>query len=311
MELKLIQKSGKRAEVPVSDARWHTRTGGAGILEFSSPWTAVRAAEGNRVQLSHRGTPVFDGFVFQTESNGKGQSALCYDRLKYLLYKDTRVFQNRTARQIAEEILRERRLEAGTFTETGYVLPLLAMEGRPLLEMIRKALEETRAATGREFVFYDACGEIVLREAADNPAGVLICGENQLISYRKVSDIDGDTFNRFKIWQEDGRSGFRRVTVADDGQAQEKWGVLQYFERVDSRLNPAQVAGRIQALREAKCQARLTLETECLADPACRAGRTVLVRLESGGAVETCLIEEAEQRFSGGAGRMRLKLRKL
>ncbi len=311
MELKLIQKSGMQAAVPVSVACWHTRISGAGILEFSSPWTAERAAEGDRVQLSHRGKPMFDGFVFQTERNGKGQSVLCYDRLKYLLYRDTRVFQNRTAGQIVAEILQERQLETGEIAETGYALPLLAMEGRPLLEMIRKALEETRAATGREFVFYDACGRLVLREAADNPAGVLICGENQLLSYRKLSDIDGDTFNRFKIWQEDGRSGFRRVTVGDNGEAQKKWGVLQYFERVDSRLNPAQVAGRIQALQEAKCRARQTLEAVCLADPACRAGRTVLVRLENGGAVENCLIEEAEHRFSGGVGRMSLKLRKL
>lgn len=310
MELWLYQRSGLSGKVPVSGVRWQTRIGGAGILEFSAPWVGILAAEGDRVRLLREGQAVFDGFVFQTERDGRGQRVLCYDRVKYLLYKDTKVFWNRTAGEIAGEILKERQLKTGGLAETGYVLPLLAMEGQTLLQMIRKALEETRAATGKEFVLYDNAGEMVLREAAENPAGVLLCGENQVLSYQEKSDIDGGTFNRFKIWQEDGRSGFRRVTVENDGDSQEKWGVLQYFERVDSRLNAAQVKERIAALRKSAGQARRTLEVQGLADWVCRAGTTALVRLGTE-AAEVCLIEEAEQRFSGGQERMSLRLRRL
>lgn len=310
MELWLYQRSGLSGKVPVSGVRWQTRIGGAGILEFSAPWVGILAAEGDRVRLLREGQAVFDGFVFQTERDGRGQRVLCYDRVKYLLYKDTKVFRNRTAGEIAGEILKERQLKTGGLAETGYVLPLLAMEGQTLLQMIRKALEETRAATGKEFVLYDNAGEMVLREAAENPAGVLLCGENQILSYQEKSDIDGGTFNRFKIWQEDGRSGFRRVTVENDGDSQEKWGVLQYFERVDSRLNAAQVKERIAALRKSAGQARRTLEVQGLADWVCRAGTTALVRLGTE-AAEVCLIEEAEQRFSGGQERMSLRLRRL
>ncbi len=310
MELWLYQRSGLSGKVPVSGVRWQTRIGGAGILEFSAPWVGILAAEGDRVRLLREGQAVFDGFVFQTERDGRGQRVLCYDRVKYLLYKDTKVFRNRTAGEIAGEILGERQLKTGGLAETGYVLPLLAMEGQTLLQMIRKALEETRAATGKEFVLYDNAGEMVLREAAENPAGVLLCGENQVLSYQEKSDIDGGTFNRFKIWQEDGRSGFRRVTVENDGDSQEKWGVLQYFERVDSRLNAAQVKERIAALRKSAGQARRTLEVQGLADWVCRAGTTALVRLGTE-AAEVCLIEEAEQRFSGGQERMSLRLRRL
>lgn len=310
MELWLYQRSGLSGKVPVSGVRWQTRIGGAGILEFSAPWVGILAAEGDRVRLLREGQAVFDGFVFQTERDGRGQRVLCYDRVKYLLYKDTKVFRNRTAGEIAGEILKERQLKTGGLAETGYVLPLLAMEGQTLLQMIRKALEETRAATGKEFVLYDNAGEMVLREAAENSAGVLLCGENQVLSYQEKSDIDGGTFNRFKIWQEDGRSGFRRVTVENDGDSQEKWGVLQYFERVDSRLNAAQVRERIAALRKSAGQVRRTLEVQGLADWVCRAGTTALVRLGTE-AAEVCLIEEAEQRFSGGQERMSLRLRRL
>ncbi len=310
MELWLYQRGGFSAEVPISEIRWQTRVGGAGVLEFSAPWTGMIAAEGDRVRLLREGQPVFDGFVFQTERDGREQKALCYDRVKYLLYRDTKVFRNRTAGEIAGEILRERQLKTGGLAETGYVLPLLVMEGQPLLQMIRKALEETEAATGRRFVLYDNAGEVVLREAAENPAGVLLCGENQVLSYREKRDIDGGTFNRFKIWQEDGRSGFRRVTVENDGDSQEKWGVLQYFQRVDSRLNAAQVRERIAALRKSRGQARRSLEIQGLADWVCRAGTAALVRLGTE-AAEPYLIMEAEQRFSGGQERMCLKLQKL
>ena len=201
MELWLYQRSGLSGKVPVSGVRWQTRIGGAGILEFSAPWVGILAAEGDRVRLLRKGQAVFDGFVFQTERDGRGQRVLCYDRVKYLLYKDTKVFRNRTAGEIAGEILKERQRKTGGLAEAGDVLNRLAMEGQTLLQMIRKALEETRAATGKEFVLYDNAGEMVLREAAENPAGVLLCGENQVLSYQEKSDIDGGTFNRFKIWQ--------------------------------------------------------------------------------------------------------------
>ncbi len=310
MQLKIIRGSTSFS-IPTDKVRWTTKLDGAAILEFSSPWRTLIAAVGDRLLALSEDQAFFDGFVFQAADNGRQQTVLCYDRLKYLLYRDTKVFHNRTAAQIVTEILKERELPAGTIQNTGYVIPLLAEEGKPLLSMIRSALDETTAASGREFVFYDDAGQLSLRVAAENPAGVLLCGENQLISYQQTEDIDGDTFNRFKIWQEDGRSGFRRVTVADVPDAQQKWGVLQYFERIDSSLNPSQVAERIRALREAKCRARISLDTECLSDLACRAGKTVLVRLAEGDQVQTCLIEEAQHSFSGNVGRMQLKLRRL
>lgn len=311
MELKIVRRDGTGAAVPVEELRWTTKLGSAGVLDFTSPCRSFRAGEGDRVLLSSGQQAVFDGFVFLSEDDGKRQRAVCYDRVKYLLYKDTKVFRNKSAADIVREILREQQLAFGTIQDTGYALPSLAKEGQPLLSMIQTALDETLAATGRTFVFYDDTGLLTLRDAAANPAGVLLCGENQLISYRKTSDIDGDTFNRFKIWQEDGRSGFRRVTVADDLPSQQKWGVLQYFERVDSQLNPAQISGRIQSLMNAKCRARASFDMECLADVACRAGKTALVRLSDADPTENYLVEEAEHHFQGGAGRMKLKLRRL
>ena len=306
MELRLFLKNGGQEKRMVEELHWVSSRTGAAFAEVLLP--EGTAEMGQRVRLSENGTPFFDGFVFQAEESEKGTELLCYDRVKYLLYKDTKVFQNRTAGQIVEEILKERQLPIGKVAATGYTIPSLVMEGRPLLEMIRKGISETEAAIGEGFVFFDDCGALSLKKTADNASGVLLSGENQILSLTKSRDIDGDSYNRFKLWQEDGRSGFRRVTVSDRTEEQKNWGMLQYFERVDSKLSSTQVKERIRALEQAKCRVRQQVLLEALTDVRCRGGKTVLLR--DGGSVGRFLIEEAQMRFANGAGKMALKLRK-
>ena len=301
---------GREAFLPVKEGEWLTRMNGAAVFRFSTPQAEWVMEPGDRVQCRNGEETLFDGFVFQTERGIREQEAVCYDRVKYLLYRDTRIFQNRTAGEITAEILAERMLKMES-AETGYVLPLLIMEERPLLEMIRRAISETKAASGREYFLADRQGILSLREAGAEAAGVLLSGGNQILSFRERRDIDGDTFNRFQIRQEDRRRGFRRITVLDDTESQRKWGVLQYAERIDSRLNPAQAAARLQALHRKKCRERKGLEIEAWSESSCCAGRSVMVRLRKGETAERYLICEAEHRFSGGSGRMRLVLRKM
>lgn len=106
MELRLFLKNGGQEKRMVEELHWVSSRTGAAFAEVLLP--EGTAEMGQRVRLSENGTPFFDGFVFQAEESEKGTELLCYDRVKYLLYKDTKVFQNRTAGQIVEEILKER-----------------------------------------------------------------------------------------------------------------------------------------------------------------------------------------------------------
>lgn len=65
------------------------------------------------------------------------------------------------------------------------------------------------------------------------------------------------------------------MTVFDRTEEQKNWGMLQYFERVDSKLSSAQVKERIRALEQAKCRVRQQVFLEALADVRCRGGKTV------------------------------------
>lgn len=109
MQLKIIRGSTSFS-IPTDKVRWTTKLDGAAILEFSSPWRTLIAAVGDRLLALSEDQAFFDGFVFQAADNGRQQTVLCYDRLKYLLYRDTKVFHNRTAAQIVSEILKEREL---------------------------------------------------------------------------------------------------------------------------------------------------------------------------------------------------------
>lgn len=306
MEVTLVQQNGA-VTVPVSFLRLQTGLSAAGILEWESPCREVSPQNGDMVRLGD----AFQGYVFRSEDTRRSKRAVCYDQVKYLLYRDTREFTGKTAAEILWEIIRERELAAGEIAETGVALPSYLCENRTLLAMVQGALEETRKASGREYVLFDRCGALCLQNVENTAAGVLLCGENQIASYRQSADIDGDTYTRFKLLQEDRRSGFRRVTEAENAENRKKWGVLQYFERVDHSWNAAQVNARLESLRKSCGGERRTLEMEGLGDMACLAGRTVLCRLPEETAERRYLIEESVISGQGDALRMRLKLREV
>ena len=305
MRLTLIRQNGT-AELPVSALRLQTSLNGAGILEWETPERIVRPEEGDAVRLEEeRG--IFYGYVFRVEDNGRRLRVLCYDQIKYLLYKDTRQFVNRTADSILTELIRERQLKAGNVAATGVTLPSRLYENQTLLSMVQDALEETFRVSGQRFWLIDQFGSLTLDKTENLQSGVLLCGENQLTGWSRSSDIDGATYTRFQLLQEDRRSGFRRVTEAENAEQRKKWGVLQYFERVDHSWSEVQVRARLQALQQSYGGRRQSFLVEGLGDFRCLAGRGTLCQVAEG--TESCLIEESQIEGERGVYRMRLKLR--
>ena len=305
MELTLIQKTGGYV-LPVSKMRLHTSLSSAGILEWETPCREIAPQNGDTVKFAD----VFQGYVFRTEDNGRRRRVLCYDQVKYLLYRDTKEFTGKTAADILREIIRERELSAGEIAETGVVIPSYLCENQTLFSMVQGALEETKKTSGREFVFFDQCGKLCLVDVGGMDAPTVLDGSAQMTGFSQAADIDGETYTRFKLLQEDQRSGFRRVTQAENGDAQAKWGVLQYFERVDHNWNTAQVQARIQALQQTYGSERKTLEVDAVGDFSCLAGRAVFCRMPED-AARKYLIEESVINGTGDIFQMTLHLREV
>lgn len=287
--------------------RLHTSLTSAGILEWETPCREIAPQNGDTVKFGD----VFQGYVFQTEDNGRRRRVLCYDQVKYLLYRDTKEFTGKTAAEIFREIIRERELSAGNIADTGVVIPSYLCENQTLLSMIQGALEETKKVSGREFVLFDQCGKFCLSDVGSMDIQTILDGSAQMTGYSQSADIDGETFTRFKILQEDQRSGFRRVTEVENGGAREKWGVLQYFEKVDHSWNTAQVQARIQALQQTYGRERKTLEVDAIGDFSCLAGRTVFCRIPGENMAKKYLIEESVISGAGDIFQMTLHLREV
>ncbi|MGI5894272.1 MAG: XkdQ/YqbQ family protein [Candidatus Merdivicinus sp.] len=308
MKLILIHQQ-QSIQIPLSEFRLTTEIASAGILEWSTPCREILPENGDRVQLSdpEQDDNIFSGYIFRVEDNGRELRVLCYDQLKYLLYRDTRQFFQKTADQILWEIIREKQLTAGSIDSTGVTIPSWLCENQTLISMITGALEETFKLSGKRFLLLDRAGSLILKQPQALQTNLLLSGQNQLTEWSRASDIDGATYTQFKILQEDGRSGFRRISEAENAEQKQKWGALQYFERVDHSWNPAQVQARLQALQQSYRNARTSFSVSGIADFRCRAGYGIYCQLSGQNAIP-CLIESSEITGKNGVFTMRLSL---
>ena len=300
-----IQSGGTERELPLSSLRLTTSLKTAGTLEWETPVREFLPENGSRVELLSEETAVFAGFVFSVEQTGELVRAVCYDQLKYLLCRDTRQFTNRRADQILREIAAERELTLGEVQQASAVIPVWLSENQTLLSMILGAADEEFKSSGRRFCLYDKAGALTFKEPSDADTGLMLSGENLLTGFSRTKSIE-ETCTRFKLLQEDGRSGFRRVLEAENAEERRKWGVLQYFERVDHSWNEAQLRERLAALQQSMGGEQQRFSVEGTADFRFLAGRGAACAADGG--KQSCLIEESQISGEDGVYTMTLRL---
>lgn len=97
-------------------------------------------------------------------------------------------------------------------------------------------------------------------------------------NYRK--SIDRDSYNRVKLVQDNTKEGVRKVYVAQDDENQRKWGILQYYEKVDKNATENQIKERGNALLKIKNRELKTIKIQCVGLPHnFRAGHWLFVAL--------------------------------
>ena len=88
--------------------------------------------------------------------------------------------------------------------------------------------------TKQLFVLYDDVGKLTLKNINSMKLDLLIdeeTGEN--FSYE--SSIDDQTYNKIKLAYNNEETGKRELYVAQDGEKINQWGVLQYFEEIQTK----------------------------------------------------------------------------
>ena len=168
IELLIGTEDGKGAFMPaVESAEWQTDiSGSAGKLTCSILCDgAFEIFEGAPLRLKAEGKNVFFGYVFGKTAGADGRMRLvCYDQIRYLLNKDTYVYEGKTASQLITLIAEDLSLKIGDVEDSKYVIPYRVEENSTLLDMIENALELTYHNSGKRFVLYDGFGKLCLKE---------------------------------------------------------------------------------------------------------------------------------------------------
>ncbi|MDF2651713.1 MAG: hypothetical protein K0Q73_7518 [Paenibacillus sp.] len=323
--LQIDNRDGNMWEPPVSEITFKTsRVGKASSLEFTLIKGGIyeditfRYNSGDVVRVMLDDEPVFYGYIF-TINDGRDEAVkiTAYDQLRYLLGSDTYVFKNSTATEIIKRIASDTELKVGSLADTGYKIPKKIEDGIKLLDIICTALAETTVATGRVYVFYDKFGELASRDIAGWKLDISIGDVSLAYDYKMTRSIDTDTYNRIKLVQdvkstEKGQKskvvGRDAYIVQDSGNIA-KWGRLQYYQKVDDKLNRAQINEILNNLIALKNRETRTFNMDAIGDIRVRAGCSVSVNIDELGINNYFLVEECTHKFDGADHTMSLELK--
>ena len=231
----------------------------------------------------------------------------CYDQLRYLKNKDTYVYKNKTAGDLVEMIARDFLLNTGKIEYTGYTIGERVEDNKTLFDIIQNALDLTLQSTREMYVLYDDFGKICLKGLERLKLGLVIdaeTGEN----YDYTSSIDNETYNKIKLIYDNKDTGKREIYITKDSNNINNWGVLQYFEKLNSNENAQAKADALLQLYNRKTR-KLQIKN-AIGDIRVRGGSSVIVQLDLGDlkVQNFMIVEKVKHNFKNGEHFMDLTL---
>lgn len=267
--------------------------------------------EGSAVTFTDDGITIFKGFVFTAKRDRYGNvSYTAYDQTRYLKAKQSYTFENQSLEQIITQIATDFNLTLGTLEETGYIFPSLIKENETCLDIIFDALSKTIYQTGKIWIFYDDAGALTLREAKNLQIATVIGDGSMMTDYEYKRDIDNQTYNRVKLARPNADTGRTDVYVYEDTETIAKWGLLQYYDKVDDQLNEAQIDLLCQNYLKYYNKVTQSLTIEAMGIPGIRAGviLPVLINAVESLSFNRILLAEKVTHTYEGSGYHKMKI---
>jgi len=311
IDLWILNESKAYQPPVVGGITWETsRKGEPGVLKFTCLQDDILdITEGNPVKLQKDGKNVFFGFIFgMCRSKDKKIQVTAYDQLRYFKNKDSYIYKNKRADQLIEMIAGDFGLRVGKLANTGYVIPARCEDNKTLFDISQNALDETLKNTTRLYVLYDDFGALSLEDTENMLLDLLIdeeTGENFTYS----SSINDQTYNQVKLIYDNEETARREVYISRDSSNINKWGVLQFFEKLDNPQGASAKADALLKLYNAKT--RNLKITKAFGDVRVRAGCSVVVFLNLGDIKDEnyMLVENVKHTFEKDSHFMDLTLR--
>lgn len=296
----------------ITDATWKTsRIGKPGSFDFTMLQDSnYMINNGDIVEVKYDDKPLFYGYVF---SIGRSQEETlkikAYDQIRYLTATDTYVFKNKTAAAIVKQIANDFGLKWGHIVDTKYAIPSMVEDGQKLIDIIDKAFALTTINTGSIYVFYDDYGKLAVQNIKDMQLDIVIGDESLMTGFSFEKSIDSDTYNKVKLVRDNKKTKGRDVHVAQNSENIAKWGLLQYYKKVDEKMNDAQIRQLLDQLIKLKNRETKSLKIDALGDPSVRAGCYIHVEIEELAISQLYLVNECTHKFSGDEYTLQIELK--
>lgn len=308
----LIQNGSKIFQPVVEDEiKWETeRKGQPGKLTFSVVKDSIiDFQEGNAVSFKVDGVKVFYGFIFKKERDkGNTIQVTAYDQLRYFKNKDTYVYSNKTVGELIQMIAEDFKLNTGTLENTGWKIASRVEDNKSLFDIVQSALDLTLQGKKKLYVLYDDFGKLTLKNVESMKLSILIDDETAE-NFKYTSTIDGETYNKIKLSFENEKTGKREIYISQDSININNWGVLQYFETIDDKVNGKAKADALLSLYNRKTR-NLTI-SDAFGDVRVRAGCSIPIKLNLGdvNVQNFMLVEKVQHQFKQNEHSMNLTLR--
>lgn len=269
--------------------------GNAGSIDISCVQdSSLHLVEGDSIAVKIDGTDVFYGWVFKrTLSAYNSEKFKVYDIKRYLAYKDVDVTGNETIDQFFERICKMMNIKYRIVHKSDYEIPAKIHDGETYNNMLQYAIDQTFIGTGKRFCVR-ANGQILeLVECSQSTVDVVIGDGCLLTDYEYSSDIE-NTYTAFKVQREvasQSQKGkkkkegteltetqkvvLRKTLVAQDAESVKKWGVLQWYEKKDSKWTDAQLAKHLELLQQVYTRETKKLKIEGIGDTRCIPGNMI------------------------------------
>ena len=276
----------------------------------------VKVTEGDAVRITYGKAKVFFGFVFERNFDTSGEIDItAYDQLRYLTNKDTYQYKNKTASQVIKMLASDFSLKIGknSIADTKYVIKKRTEQNMSLFDIIGNALDITMLNTDQMYVLYSDFDKLTLKNLADmyvkDGNGYFVVTGETLTDYTYKTSIDKDVYNQIKLEKDDKDTGRVVFYPAYDTKNINKWGVLQYFEKLQDGENGANKAKALLKLYNEKTH---TLELKNVkGNVKVRAGSLICVSMKVGDIKinNPMLVEKAVHTWESSNYRMDLIVR--
>lgn len=265
--------------------------------------------EGNAVQLRIDGMDLFLGYVFEKKrTKSESISVTAYDQLRYFKNKDVKQFEYMTAGQIVKKLATDFLLTTGGIADTGWVIESLIEDNKTIFDMVQDALDETLTNAKALYVLYDDFGKLTLKNVEDMKLNILLTDETAE-DFDYTTSIDSQTYNNIKLVYDNEDTGYWDVYEAKSGDSINKWGLLQYLEKVSTTTGIKNKADTLLSMYNRKTR-RLSLKN-AFGDVNVRAGCSLGVSLALGDTTvnQYFICETVTHSFKAGMHLMDITLR--